>query len=78
MLWRARRALTIAAGLMAVTAATPMTAPTRAQEHPGGCKENGQAVAANAQAPGPFGAIVRENAPINDEVVLFKTLLCAP
>ena len=78
MLRRTRLAVAIGAGLMAATAVTPMTAPARAPEHPGGCKANGQAVASNAQAPGPFGALVRENAPSNDEVVLFKMLFCAP
>ena len=78
MLCRARLAVAHAAGLVAVTAATPMTAPARTQEHPDGCKANGQAVATNAQAPGAFGTIVRENAPINDQVVRFKTHFCAP
>jgi hypothetical protein len=43
----------------------------------GGCKEFGQAVRAAAQAPGPFGQLVKEAAPVNDEFKAAKEVLCA-
>jgi hypothetical protein len=44
-----------------------------------GCKANGQAVAAAAQAAHPFGrAVVKTSAPIADDVAAFKAALCGP
>lgn len=44
-----------------------------------GCQANGQAVAAAAQTATPFGAnVVKGNAPIADNVALFKAALCNP
>ena len=42
----------------------------------GGCQENGQAVAGAARTVRPFGRFVSSNAPVDDDVVLFKATLC--
>ena len=42
----------------------------------GGCKEFGQAVRTAAQLPGPFGQLVKEAAPVNEEFQLAKAGLC--
>jgi hypothetical protein len=71
-----RRLLTIGVAASLLVAAGPASAVP--DGNPGGCKENGQAVAGAAQAPGPFGQFVKTNVPINDEVELFKTIFCGP
>ena len=70
---------------LVVPALVLLAAPAAAQGPPaetptgGGCQANGFAVAGFARDPEvrPFGgSIVRGNAPIADENVLFFTLLC--
>ena len=59
-------------------------APTAAHAEPvdtpagtgGGCKENGQAVAGNAQDLQPFGAVVSQNAPIAPLNAAFFRMFC--
>jgi hypothetical protein len=70
------RRILLATGIAGVLVAGAQ--PAVAQDHAGGCKENGQAVSTAARAPGPFGQFVRENVPINDDVALFKTIFCGP
>jgi hypothetical protein len=41
-----------------------------------GCQANGQAVATAAQSVRPFGDVVKNNAPIADDVAQFKDTLC--
>ena len=42
----------------------------------GGCPENGHAVASNAKSLRPFGAVVRQNAPIAPLNADFFSTLC--
>ena len=64
--------LTLGAAAGIVIGATPAVAADKQ----GGCKANGQAVAAAAHGLHPFGQFVRTQAPINDDVAAFKEALC--
>ena len=69
--------------LVVPVAVVLLAAPAAAQGPPsetpsgGGCRENGQAVASAAGAPGPFGQFVRTQAPIADDVALFFVFFCS-
>jgi hypothetical protein len=59
----------------------PSTALAAGQATGGGagCKANGQAVATAARTVQPFGrAVVKNSAPIADDVAAFKAALCGP
>ena len=64
--------------LPGVALADPAPPPTTPSETDGGCKENGQAVAGAASAPGTFGETVSDSAPIADDVAQFFTVFCEP
>jgi len=68
--------LTLGLVLLAPTAASAEPPTTPGQSGVQGCRANGQAVSNFASGPGAFGQVVRGNAPIADENVLFFTLLC--
>ena len=69
--------------LVVPVAGVLLAAPAAAQGPPsetpsgGGCKDNGQELAAAAGAPGAFGQFVRTQAPIADDVALFFRLFCS-
>src|SRR5690242_18724482 len=65
-------------GIFSIAVAGPGTVLGDGQAQGGGagCKENGQAVAGGAQAPGPFGQFVSTQTPIADDVAAFKETLC--
>jgi hypothetical protein len=54
----------LTAGLVLLAPGTAGAAPATPAGTGGGCKENGQAVAANARLLQPFGRVVSQNAPI--------------
>ena len=70
-----RRSIAVA-GLAGTLLAAGSPLAASAQAPLPGCKENGQAVATAAQAPGAFGRFVITNVPIDDDIVVFKQMFC--